>query len=466
MQVNHRNRIITAKIVYYGPALGGKTTNLEAIHRFTDPEQKSTLLSLKTEGDRTLFFDLLPFELGSLMGFRFAFKLYTVPGQIKYGATRKKVLEGVDAVVFVADAQRSRAEENRQSLADFRTNLKANRVNPDSIPLILQYNKQDLPDVMTANELNADLNGRGVPSFNSIAIRGKGILETLAAIIKQTIKAAIESNGNHFQHLAEDDLNRTVDRIFAPFYERAKQQSGEVRPVSARFKEVRLSSRGTDESLDSDGPIREDLVLDPIDLLSRSVQSNLVMAEEASQVREAEQRIGKMRKDLAVLAKLSAKAGEESDFDRFLTKTLDLAIENTGADCGSLLLVNSNSKAMGERILRDLDHDPLNGTEIKGLGSLAYLLAQRKEAVLTNNVQDVVTGANPSKELERFCGLASYPLVARNLALGLINLYTTRPGKKFGDDEELFLAILSNFLGLYLLNSFYALKQKTHSPKK
>jgi signal recognition particle receptor subunit beta len=466
MQVNHRNRIITAKIVYYGPALGGKTTNLEAIHRFTDPEQKSTLLSLKTEGDRTLFFDLLPFELGSLMGFRFAFKLYTVPGQIKYTATRKKVLEGVDAVVFVADAQRSRAEENRQSLADFRGNLKANRVNPDSIPLILQYNKQDLPDLMTTNELNADLNGRGVPSFNSIAIRGKGILETLAAIIKQTIKAATESNGNHFQHLAEDDLNRTVDRIFAPFYERAKQQSGEIRPVSTRFKEVRLSSRGVDESLDSDGPIREDLVLDPIDLLSRSVQSNLVMAEEASQVREAEQRIGKMRKDLAVLAKLSAKAGEGSDFDRVLTQTLDLAIENTGVDCGSLLLVNNNSKKMGERILRNLDYDPLDATEIKGVGSLAYLLAQRKEAVLTNNVEDVLTGSNPSKELERFHGLASYPLVARNLALGLINLYTTRPGKKFGDDEELFLAILSNFLGLYLLNSFYALKQKTNSPKK
>ena len=162
MQFNQEDRVIMAKIVYYGPALGGKTTNLEAIHRITDPEQRSTLVSLKTEGDRTLFFDLLPFDLGTLMGFRFGFKLYTVPGQIRYAATRKKVLEGADGVVFVADSQRSRAEDNRKSLADLRTNLKANGMNLDTVPLVLQYNKQDLPDLMTVNELSADLNARKV----------------------------------------------------------------------------------------------------------------------------------------------------------------------------------------------------------------------------------------------------------------------------------------------------------------
>jgi len=195
MQINHRERVVTAKIVYYGPALGGKTTNLEAIHRFTDPEQKTTLLSLKTEGDRTLFFDLLPFDLGNLLGFRFGFKLYTVPGQHKYGATRKKVLEGADGVVLVADSQASKAEENKKSLMDLRSNLKANGINPDATPLVLQYNKQDLADLLTVKELEADLNLRNNLSFAAIAIRGKGILETLAGIIKEVIHAAVTSQG-------------------------------------------------------------------------------------------------------------------------------------------------------------------------------------------------------------------------------------------------------------------------------
>lgn len=463
MQVNHKDRIIRAKIVYYGPALGGKTTNLEAIHRFTDPEQRSTLLSLKTEGDRTLFFDLLPFELGSLMGFRFGFKLYTVPGQIKYSATRKKVLEGADGVVFVADSRRSRTEDNTKSFGDLRNNLKANRIDPDVVPLVLQYNKQDLPDLMAVNELNADLNSREVPAFTAVAIQGKGVLETLAAILKETIQTAINSNSTHFQRSKGQDPNLTVEKIFTPFYERAKEQSGEVRPVSSRHKEVHISSRAADLSVGSEGPIREDLVLDPIDLLSRSVHSSLAIAEDASQFQEAEERIGKMRRDLAVLAKLSARANEKSDFDQVLTKILDLAIENVGADCGSLLLVNGNAKTMGERILRGLDRDPLNATEIKGLGSLAFVLAQRKEVMLTNNVADSLNNSHPSKELEGFCGLASYPLVARNLALGLLNLYTTKPARKFGEEEELFLATLSNILSLYLLNSFLAMKHKAHS---
>jgi len=466
MQVNQKDRIITAKIVYYGTALGGKTTNLEAIHRFTDPEQRSTLLSLKTEGDRTLFFDLLPFDLGSLMGFRFGFKLYTVPGQIKYTATRRKVLEGADGVVFVADSQRSREEENKKSFGDLKTNLKANRIDPDRVPLVLQFNKQDLRDLVTVNELNADLNARKVPAFSAVAIRGKGVLETLAAILKETIKAAIAANVTHFSRLEDDELNKTVEKIFSPYFKRAGQLSGEVRPVPSRYKEVRLSSRDLDTSGRSDGPIRGDLVLEPIDLLSRSVESSLVIAENGSEAIKTAQRIGKMRKDLAVLGELSTKASDDSDFDQVLTKALESAIESTGVDCGSLLLINNESKNMGEKILKGLKHDPLNAIEIKGVGSLAYQLTQRKEAILTNNVQDRLFYSNPSAEMQGVYGLASYPLVARNFPLGLINLYATRPGKVFGQDEELFLGILSHVLGLYLLNSFYTLKLNSLSASK
>jgi signal recognition particle receptor subunit beta len=466
MQINNKDRIVTAKIVYYGPALGGKTTNLEAIHRLTDPEQRSTLLSLKTEGDRTLFFDLLPFDLGSLMGFRFGFKLYTVPGQIKYSATRKKVLEGADGVVFVADSQRSRGEYNCKSFADLRINLEANRINPDTVPLVLQFNKQDLSDLLSDNELNSDLNSRRVLMFKSVAVQGQGVLETLAAIVKRTVQAIINTNGRSFRGLKEKDLDSAVEGIFSPFYARAKEHSGEVRPVPNRFREVRLSSRDTDAPTDSDGPIRKDLILDNIDLLGRSVQSSLVMAEDASKILEVEERIGKMRKDLASLAELSAKTAEESDFDRVLGKAMDLTMENADVDCGSLLLVNSNSKTMGEKLLKGLDHDPLNATEVKGLGSLAYLLTHRKEVIFTNNVDESLYSSNPSPELSRFCGLASYPLVARGLPLGLISLYATRPGRVFAEEQKLFLGTVSHILSLYLLNSFYAMKIKSLSSGK
>ncbi|NIQ37496.1 MAG: GAF domain-containing protein [Proteobacteria bacterium] len=173
-----------------------------------------------------------------------------------------------------------------------------------------------------------------------------------------------------------------------------------------------------------------------------------------------------MREDLAILGELSAKASEDSDFDQFLTRTVNVAIDNTGADCGSLLLVNNQSKTMGEKVLKGLDRDPLNATEIKGVGSLAYQLTQRKEAILTNSIQDRLFSSKPHIEMEGFSGLASYPLVARNYPLGLINLYATRPGKVFGKDEELFLVTISHILGLYLLNSFYALKLKALASSK
>ena len=463
MQFNQEERIIMAKIVYYGPALCGKTTNLEAIHRITDPEQRNMLVSLKTEGDRTLFFDLLPFDLGRLMGFRFGFKLYTVPGQIKYAATRKKVLQGADGVVFVADSQRSRGDDNRKSLADLRANLKANGIDLDSVPLVLQYNKQDLPDLMTVHELDADLNARKVPSFEAIATRGKAVLETLAAIIKETIRAAAASIENWSHPLNDEELNLSLEHIFCPYFDRAKQLSGEIRPVGTRFKEVYISSREAEGSVGPKGPIREDIVLEPTDLLTRSVQSSLTMAEDYSASQESEQRIEKMRKDLAVLGELSTMARGELDFDEVLTRTLDIAMENTRADCGAVLLINSNSTTLGERVLRGLDRDPLNAIEIKGVGTLAYQLVQRKEATLTNALQDRFLYGQPSDELEKFGGLASYPLVARHLSLGLINLYTTHGGRRFGQEEELFLAILSNILGLYLLSSFYALKLKSLS---
>src|SRR5512138_421366 len=158
VQFNFSERTIKAKVVYYGPAQSGKTTNLEQIHKLTDPAGKNRLISLNTAQDRTLFFDLLPVSLGSVSGYDFKLQLYTVPGQVQYNATRRVVLAGADAVVFVADARRSALKENVSAFENMKVNLLANRLVPEKVPLVLQYNKRDLPDGLNIAELNKALN--------------------------------------------------------------------------------------------------------------------------------------------------------------------------------------------------------------------------------------------------------------------------------------------------------------------
>lgn len=185
--IDHANKEISCKIVYYGPGLCGKTTNLEAIHRDVPGQSKTSLVSLATEKDRTLFFDFLPVTLGQIKGFKIKFQLYTVPGQVYYNATRKLVLQGVDGIVFVADSQRSKYQENIDMMENLRENLTEYRINLDDVPLILQYNKRDLPDLVPIEELERVLNPRRVPAFEAVAVNGVGVKETLKAIATETL---------------------------------------------------------------------------------------------------------------------------------------------------------------------------------------------------------------------------------------------------------------------------------------
>ncbi len=181
--VSYSGKEINAKLVYYGAGLSGKTTNLEAIYEAVPDTSRGKMVSMKTQSDRTLFFDLLPLDLGEIMGFKTRFLLYTVPGQVFYNATRKLVLKGADAIVFVADSEVGKMEENKESLGNLRANLTEYGIQLDSIPWVLQYNKRDLPNVYTVEELNAELNpGNRVPSFEACARDGKGVFETFRGI--------------------------------------------------------------------------------------------------------------------------------------------------------------------------------------------------------------------------------------------------------------------------------------------
>ncbi|MBL8856890.1 MAG: GTPase [Planctomycetes bacterium] len=198
VQINFAQRQVNAKIVYYGPGMSGKTTNLEIVHQRAPAPNRGDLTSISTDGDRTLFFDFMPLDLGTVAGMRTCFQIYTVPGQVYYNSTRKLVLQGVDGVVFVADSSASMIEENLESMRNLEQNLAEYGKSLAQIPLIIQYNKRDLPDAMSLDDLNAALNPHNAPFFEAIANTGQGVfptLKALAARVLESIHTGAKSSG-------------------------------------------------------------------------------------------------------------------------------------------------------------------------------------------------------------------------------------------------------------------------------
>lgn len=234
--LNHAKKELSAKIVYYGPGLSGKTTNLEWIHRKLSPDKRGKLISLETKTDRTLFFDFLPVQIGEIAGFRTRFNVYTVPGQIFYNETRRMVLKGVDGIVFVADSQKEMANENLENLKNLAENLRSIGKELSKIPLVMQFNKRDLPNILSVEEMNRLLNAPGLPFFEAVAVKGEGVLTTLTRISR----------------VVADHLNNTLFDGQA-----AESTAGRTRPLpppEARHEPPPAFQDGTTEPADSETP--------------------------------------------------------------------------------------------------------------------------------------------------------------------------------------------------------------------
>lgn len=237
-QFNYNTREIIAKVVYYGPSVGGKTTNLQWLHSKLDPKSVGKLFSLETEADRTLFFDLLPINLGNIKGMDLRLKVYTVPGQVKYNSTRKMVLTGADAVAFVADSDVKRHKDNVESLKNLAENLAANGLNIRTIPLVLQYNKRDLPNILPIDMMDKKLNFRNLPSFGAIAIdqNDNGVLDCFIAILVAMVesfgeKYKIGKTSEEIQRITaklERNLREHVERNAVPQKSGKKQREEEA----------------------------------------------------------------------------------------------------------------------------------------------------------------------------------------------------------------------------------------------
>lgn len=195
VQINFAQKSVTVKIVYYGPGMSGKTTNLEIVHQRAPESNKGDLTSISTDGDRTLFFDFMPLDLGTVAGMRTQFQLYTVPGQVYYNSTRKLVLQGVDGVIFIADSSGSMMDENLESLRNLEENLREYGKDITTIPMVIQYNKRDLPDALSVEELEAKINRFGAPSFEGIASSGQGVFPTLKSLAASVLDTIHEQTG-------------------------------------------------------------------------------------------------------------------------------------------------------------------------------------------------------------------------------------------------------------------------------
>jgi signal recognition particle receptor subunit beta len=328
VQFNFSERTIKAKVVYYGPPQSGKTTNLEQIHRISDPEGSNRLISLNTAQDRTLFFDLLPFSLGTVSGYDFKIQLYTVPGQVQYNATRRVVLAGADAVVFVADSQRPMARENLTAFENMKVNLLANRLVPEKVPLVLQYNKQDLDGLTPRAELDRALNFWGRKAFPAVASRGEGVMETFVAVVQDMLAAIALKYNLKEKGLDPASVPEIVAHAFAAIARKAPPTSSAA-PAPPRV--VIAQPEGTEPAY----PGQVGAEVSPVseELLHRAIRSNVELAEALGQiVRDLGQGLAIIRgqADQLALAPVDASRGAATAAIQREVRRLQLVLRDVG----------------------------------------------------------------------------------------------------------------------------------------
>lgn len=323
VQFNTRANEILLKLVYYGPGLSGKTTNLQSLHAMCSDRQRGELFSVNTQEDRTLFFDLLPINLGYVYGNSIHLQIYTVPGQVQYDASRRVVLGGADGVVFVADSSEAKMQDNVDSLSNLYHNLNANRLNIKQIPFVLQYNKRDLPDAMAVGVMNRRLNFRNVPYFESVANRGPGVLDTFLAITRETVdytfrKYHLDKKIKDFDGmlaLIESNVRSTLRELPPP----PDPDGAEAAPAA----DVTVLKHGNVTVAD----LQPGRAADPQELLENALQSNMETARLYSELKQAKETLEKKSEEITQLYAQLERVNQDNQKTR---KYLEGLIQNMG----------------------------------------------------------------------------------------------------------------------------------------
>ncbi|HJW72542.1 MAG TPA: response regulator [Geothrix sp.] len=339
VQFNTRANEILLKLVYYGPGLSGKTTNLQSLHTMCSDTQRGEMFSVNTQEDRTLFFDLLPINLGYIYGNAIHLQIYTVPGQVQYDASRRVVLGGADGVVFVADSSEAKMQDNVDSLSNLYHNLNANRLNIKQIPFVLQYNKRDLPDAMPVGVMNRRLNFRSVPFFESVANRGPGVLDTFLAITRETV-------GYTFKKYHLDKKIKDFDEMLNLIESNVRSS---MREMPSPQEEAPLETTVLRHSQVSVNDLAPDKVADAQELLEDALKSNMETARLYSELKLVKDTLEKKNEELSQLYTQLERANQDNlktrKYLEGLVQNIGEAVISFGAD-GKILTWNMAAERM------------------------------------------------------------------------------------------------------------------------
>jgi signal recognition particle receptor subunit beta len=436
MQFSSSDKSLYLKIVYYGPGLSGKTTNLETIHKLTDPRRRQAMVSLKTEGDRTLFFDLLPFDLGRLYGMDIRIKLYTVPGQIQYDTTRKQVLAGADGVVFVADSDPKQRESNKVMVRYLRSNLQANGLDPEKIPLVFQWNKRDLAAVMPVEEMKADLDWRGVSCVPAVATGGPGVMETFREITIATVESLSKRAPSLADRVRENEVRGKLETVFAEFIEAGKR--GGAFPAATTAIGRTVAPPGRSGAGTADGAAHFGLD----DLLSEAVETNLSLSERLVADASREQLIARVSRERKALLGLSRLALGASDREGVMRLALRAALGGLELTTGSILRAAGASAPLKEVAASGRPRDPLNAVLAPGIGSVATSIMERGQPVMSRDPVGELLFGTPHPALEGLRGLLAIPIQPGRGGDGLLVLYADANTRDLdGEDLEFASAV-------------------------
>ncbi len=438
VQFDNQNRQIKIKIVYYGPAVGGKTTCLQHIHRVVDPELRTKLYSLNTASDRTLFFDLLSLNLGRIRDFRLVLQVFTVPGQVQYEATRRTVLAGTDGVVFVADSAVEQRQANLQSLADLRHNLTANGLDPAATPLIFQYNKRDLPTIQPIPELEAQLNPEGLPSFATVATSGQGVLEAFTAIGELTLAAVAGRLGVGPGPQGVGLLGRQMARAMRPHLDAA------AAAAAAGDVEVTMPGGRTDAS----GVFQSE------DLVAEAVRSNLAATDLASRLDLLSRRLERRVAEMERIAEFGRAVSNERDPAAVLRLLLSNAVRLLEVQ-GASVLVRQAGGELREAVVHGFEADPLLRIMDPGGRPVASALLDARTPCLASRSLDDDSQAMTLMAIEAaaFASVVAVPLLAQDKTVGLLAVYGDDNRAELDEEDLQLLTVLASAAAMGYANA-------------
>jgi signal transduction histidine kinase len=439
VQFDNQYRQIKIKVVYYGPAAGGKTTCLKHIHRVLDPHRRTKLYSLNTAADRTLFFDLLSLNLGRIRGYRLTLQLYTVPGQVQYDATRRTVLAGADGVVFVADSQPEQRGANSESLEDLWANMEANGLDRSTIPVVLQYNKRDLDPILAVDEMDADLNAENRLAFPTVALTGDGVLDAFAAVGERTLASVADKLGVGTSPQAIERLQAQMRTAMQPFIEDAGEEAEPAEDV-----EVTVPA----QKVEADQVLSEDV------LVGEAVRANLAMTDINTRLDAVSRQLARKVRVMDSISRFGDAVSNQRDPAKVLRLLITETIRLLQVQ-GAAVIITPGAGRLREAVVHGFKQDPLlHAADATGTSVAAALLNDQQAHLVEREIDDEgESAALAAVEGAGYASAVAAPMITQEKVVGLLTAYGDSERTELDEDDLQLAAVLASTAAMGYANA-------------